>query len=125
LAFSLAASTSTQLILTAVSGLAGDFNNDGAVDAADYTVWRDSLGAAAGSLLNDSLGTPIGVAQYETWRANFGTSLASLALDAPAAVPEPTALVAAGLLLILAAVRTRRCCRERTALNGEHAQPCH
>jgi autotransporter-associated beta strand protein len=123
--FSLAASTASELILTATSGIAGDYNNDGTVDAADYTVWRDSLGAAAGSLLNDSLGTPIGVAQYETWRANFGTSLASLALDAPAAVPEPTALVAAGLLLILAAVRTRRCCRERTALNGEHAQPCH
>jgi hypothetical protein len=32
-------------IETAVTTLAGDFNNDGTVDAADYTVWRDGDGA--------------------------------------------------------------------------------
>ena len=30
--------------LVAVIGLAGDYNGDGTVDAADYTVWRDKLG---------------------------------------------------------------------------------
>src|SRR4029077_666443 len=30
----------------AVGGLPGDFNNDGIVDAADYTVWRDHLGSS-------------------------------------------------------------------------------
>ena len=34
-----------QPIKTGDMGPAGDFNNDGKVDAADYTVWRDNLGS--------------------------------------------------------------------------------
>lgn len=49
----------------------GDYNNNGRVDAADYTVWRDNLGAGT-SLPNDSIGTPIGQAHYDQWEANFG-----------------------------------------------------
>ena len=33
-------------------GLAGDYNGNGTVDAADYVVWRDNLGAADESALN-------------------------------------------------------------------------
>ena len=33
--------------LDVVAGLAGDYNRDGAVNAADYTMWRKSTGAAA------------------------------------------------------------------------------
>ena len=68
----------------------GDFNSDGIVDLADYTVWRDSLGAtgaghsadANGDLLVDSL-------DYEIWKSSFGqgTSAASPAVS----VPEPSA----------------------------------
>ncbi|MCA9240957.1 MAG: autotransporter-associated beta strand repeat-containing protein, partial [Planctomycetales bacterium] len=36
--FSTVASTATDLVLTAVSALEGDYNNDGRVDAADYTL---------------------------------------------------------------------------------------
>jgi hypothetical protein len=109
LAFSLAASTSTQLILTAVSGLAGDFNNDGAVDAADYTVWRDSVGGAAGSLLNDTTHTVVGEAQYAIWRANFGRALPPMSsLLAAAAVPEPTTLALLLLGLTIGGVCQRR-----------------
>ncbi len=40
-----------QGVLTAVvtdqAGLAGDYNHDGVVDAADYTVWRDTLGSTS------------------------------------------------------------------------------
>ncbi|TWT36859.1 Autotransporter-associated beta strand repeat protein [Posidoniimonas corsicana] len=94
--FSLMASTATEVILTAVSGLPGDYNNDGLVDAADYTVWRDNQGAAEWSLPNDFNGGPIGAEQYAAWRSNFG---ANAAFDAAAAsVPEPTAAVAAALL---------------------------
>lgn len=75
--------------------LAGDYNNDGSVDAADYTVWRDAVGQPPASLPNDiDGGEAVGLAQYETWRANFGASLAAPG----AAVPE----AGAGLLLLSA-----------------------
>ena len=35
-------------------------------------VWRKNVGAAAGTLPNDTDGGPIGLAQYNTWRAHFG-----------------------------------------------------
>jgi probable HAF family extracellular repeat protein len=60
------------------STLLGDFNNDGAIDAADYVVWRKTDG------------TP---ASYDAWRAHFGQTAGSGAsAGANAAVPEPTAL---------------------------------
>lgn len=43
--------------------LAGDYNDDGNVDAADYTVWRDAVGAVEGTLPNDIDGGIIGSAQ--------------------------------------------------------------
>ncbi|MEM9186686.1 MAG: PEP-CTERM sorting domain-containing protein [Planctomycetota bacterium] len=49
----------------------GDYNDDNVVDAADYTVWRDALGAEI-ELANDPIGGTIGAAQYTQWRENFG-----------------------------------------------------
>lgn len=48
----------------------GDYNADGSVNLADYTVWRDSLGSSA-TLPNDPTGGVIGIDQYNTWKANF------------------------------------------------------
>ena len=58
--------------------LAGDYNLNGAVDAADYVLWRETLGSstdlqADGS--GPSVGVPNGVvdqADYTFWRSNFG-----------------------------------------------------
>ena len=83
----------------AIGGLDGDYNENGVVDAADYTVWQDNLGSDA-SLPNDD--TP-GVAQddFERWQTNFGTEAGSGATGSAsaviAAVPEP----AASILLLL------------------------
>jgi len=52
-------------------GQEGDFNENGIVDAADYTVWRDNVGSTTG-LPNDPNGTPVGQASYDTWKAHFG-----------------------------------------------------
>ena len=52
--------------------LPGDYNDDGTVDAADYPVWRDSLGQAVGpgsSADGDRDGT-ITMADYEVWKTN-------------------------------------------------------
>jgi predicted carbohydrate-binding protein with CBM5 and CBM33 domain len=91
-------SASDIMIAPAADLLAGDYNSDGRVDAADYTVWRDNLGAAAGSLPNDVDGGEIGPAQYTRWKSKFGAKTA-----AASAVPEPaiasTMVVVAGLLI--------------------------
>jgi hypothetical protein len=60
-----------QAILVSVTNLsevtlAGDFNNNGVVDTADYVLWRNG-----GPLANDP--TPgVQPADYNVWRANFG-----------------------------------------------------
>lgn len=68
------------------AGLAGDYNNNGVVDAADYVLWRENPSGYGGS--------PAG---YNTWRANFGQTAGSGAgssLDASStAVPEPAGSV--------------------------------
>jgi hypothetical protein len=84
------------------SGLAADFNLDGVVDAADYTVWRNHLGAAGPGLAADAnADLRVDEADYLVWKGMFGA-----AFDNPgtllAAVPEPPLAVAATLLLPLA-----------------------
>jgi hypothetical protein len=54
----------------------GDFNNDGDVNLADYTVWRDNLGGT--SLPNDGdLAGPVSAAHYALWKENFGATAGS------------------------------------------------
>lgn len=79
-----------QLIATTTfaAGLAGDFDQNGVVDAADYVAWRKGVLVAS---------TP---ANYNLWRANFGTHAGSGASLSFAAVPEASA----STLTILAVV---------------------
>ncbi|MEM9186252.1 MAG: glycoside hydrolase family 16 protein [Planctomycetota bacterium] len=68
----------------------GDFNGDTVVDAADYTVWRDNLGASDESLIGDAGDGLNGVdaADYLVWRNAFlGLPGASTLIS----VPEPSA----------------------------------
>jgi hypothetical protein len=81
-------------------GVVGDYNSNGSVDAADYVVWRDSMGTM-NTLPNDPVGGTIGQGQYGNWRAHFG-GMAPGASQIVAAVPEPhsillVAAVVAGL----------------------------
>jgi hypothetical protein len=82
--------------------LAGDFNDNGVVDLADYTVWRDNLGAVNENALNGNGSFSGGVDQsdYQLWVQNFGLSLNGVASSTlhTSQVPEPT-----GLWLLLAA----------------------
>ncbi len=63
----------------------GDFNGDGVVDAADFTVLRDGFG------------TIYTLADYALWTANFGSSWTMGSSVSSVAVPEPIAV----LLLVL------------------------
>jgi hypothetical protein len=104
--------TNSQITLNkAASGVNGDFNNDGKVDADDYITWRKNNGTDHALINDNGLGTPVGQAQYTLWRSNYGKppGSGSGALDGGANVPEPTT----GLLLLFAtasvpATRPRR-----------------
>ena len=74
------------------SGMAGDFNDDGVVDAADYTVWRDNLGGV------------FTAAYYQTWRENFGDSAGGGGLST---VPEPGTWLLVAYLAVSFPVRWR------------------
>lgn len=75
----------------AVDSLLGDFNQDGRVDAADYTVWRDGLGG------------PYTAADYDVWKSHFGQPSSGGGAAAGIPVPEPAALMLAigGATLLL------------------------
>jgi hypothetical protein len=61
---------------------AGDFNDNGTVDAADYVVWRKGLGTFYTQ--ND----------YNVWRAHFGqTASGGVSAGAIVAAPEPTTIM--------------------------------
>lgn len=66
----------------------GDFNRDGTVDAGDYTMWRDQLGATTTA------------SDFAVWRANFGTT-APGSLVQNTAVPEPTSVAGAMIVLVV------------------------
>ncbi|WP_442481923.1 beta strand repeat-containing protein [Aeoliella sp. SH292] len=95
----------TDLILTFAAGLNGDFNGDGIVNLADYTVWRDNLGATEDDLLSgNGTGGVIDADDYALWKTNFGATSGAGALGGinvgQATVPEPSSVL---LLLGLAA----------------------
>jgi hypothetical protein len=90
--------------------LSGDYNRNGVVDAADYTVWRDALNRAVdpySSADGDGSGH-VDAADYEIWRLHFGQSTPN-GNGASAAVPEPSSiwLFAASLVLNYTLRRTR------------------
>ena len=80
--------------------LIGDYNEDGIVDAADYTVWRDNVGAA--TLPNrDTANTGlVGEDDYVSWKAHFGETAGSGSLTTVGAVPEPSTVMLAGIALL-------------------------
>jgi autotransporter-associated beta strand protein len=98
--------------------LPGDYNGDHVVDAADYTVWRDNLGTTT-ELPNDLVGGEIGAAQYDQWKQHFGAS--DLGSGSIAAVPEPTAAVAAALGIVCLTIGASR--RRLPFVSAETALP--
>ncbi len=86
--------------------LAGDYNRSGAVDAADYTTYRDQFGATT-ALPNDST-AGVAADDWVRWKNAFGQSVPSAVVAA--AVPEPLTVVTAilGMLSCLSVKRRVR-----------------
>jgi hypothetical protein len=101
------------VLAVVAAGLFGDYNGNGIVDAADYTVWRDHLGQSV-TLPNDTTPGSVTQADYDVWKSNFGNHSGS-GSGAGASVPEP-----ASLLLLLSgtlAICLRRCQKGRKLIN--------
>jgi Protein of unknown function (DUF3466) len=84
-----------RLFLLKLPTVPGDYNGNYIVDAADYTIWRDSLGSTTDLRANgDNTGASAGVidqADYTFWKSHFGAGLSN-GTGAAAAVPEPATL---------------------------------
>jgi T5SS/PEP-CTERM-associated repeat protein len=95
-------------VVLAVVGpsLLGDYNQNGVVDAADYVVWRNTLGQMGAGLVADGNNNgEVDTGDYSVWRANFGKTAAGAGTSNANAVPEPASI---SLLLIACAVLGRR-----------------
>ena len=85
----------------------GDYNGNGSVDAADYTVWRDTLGQSVttpGDGADGNQSGDVDDGDYTFWKQHFGATVPGAAAGATvAAVPEPAAAVLALVGVMFAA----------------------
>jgi len=91
--------------------LLGDYNDNGIIDAADYTAWRDTMTAGSSSLTNDPTPGTVDETDFAYWRDHFGSTTGSGAGGgslAASSVPEPSSLVLSGIALVLLTVTRRK-----------------
>jgi T5SS/PEP-CTERM-associated repeat protein len=99
--------TNNVVLSVVTAGLPGDYNQDGTVNAADYTVWRNNLGSLT-ALPNDNT-AGVGEDDYARWKMHFGETAGSgSGIGSNAAVPEPATLVGAFVGVILLLIIRRR-----------------
>lgn len=107
---SLATATIDNFVVYAVQDpapLPGDYNLDGAVNAIDYTVWRDAEGQAISLPNSDPSGTTpalVDAEDYAFWAANYGAVAPALAVS----VPEPTSAVLVSIAIAALSSARRR-----------------
>lgn len=77
-------------------GMPGDFNHDGHVNLADYTVWRDKLGGLYKA------------SHYTQWKNNFGQSASAASFSQPAQVPEPKAVMLLAAAVVVFGIKRIR-----------------
>ena len=87
----------------------GDYNGDGMVNAADYTVWRNTLGTNVNLSADGNGNRMIDVGDYDEWRNRYGTMLGAGAAAIHESVPEPgLPLMMIAAVIAFAAWRRRR-----------------
>ncbi|TWT47551.1 PEP-CTERM sorting domain-containing protein [Botrimarina hoheduenensis] len=98
----------------------GDFNDDGLVDVADYTVWRDTLDSTSDLRADGDADGAITPLDYLEWQAAYGFPPLSVSSSS---VPEPTTLglLAAGAVGLATLRRGRQATREQRL--AKHTEP--
>jgi hypothetical protein len=85
-----------------VMGLAGDYNLDGTVDAADYIVWRRTLGQSGpGRAADGDMNGMVDATDFAIWRSNFGATSTHPAANATIAEPVSSLLAVVCLAIAL------------------------
>ena len=94
----------TLYVLEADNWRYADFNNDTAVDAADYTLWRDTLGSTTDLTADGSGNGQVGMGDYRLCRTYYGRS----GLSAYTPAPEPSSMTLLGSLSVTCSRLVRR-----------------
>ncbi|HVT29351.1 MAG TPA: dockerin type I domain-containing protein [Lacipirellulaceae bacterium] len=88
--------------------LTGDFNHDGQVDAADYTIWRKTLGSSTNLAADANLNSVVDALDFQLWRSNFEASESSgSGAIANVAVPEPATWLLV-FIVVMVSIGARR-----------------
>jgi hypothetical protein len=89
----------------------GDYNGDHLVNAADYVIWRDTLGQSvtAGHGADGNGDGTINTADYDFWRSKFGNAAGSgSGLGSAISAPEPAAASLVISAVLISRLRRRR-----------------
>jgi T5SS/PEP-CTERM-associated repeat protein len=79
---------------TLAVALAGDYNDDTTVDAADYVIWRKLNGSSFNPSADGDTNGAVNAGDFTIWRSRFGASAgAAASLSSGDFVPEPATVV--------------------------------
>jgi hypothetical protein len=88
--------------------VAGDYNHNGTVDAADYVVWLNTFGSSIADADGDGDGI-VDQDDYSVWRSAFGNTAGAAATVQTSSVPEANSV----LVLMTACIWNAAWCRAR------------
>jgi hypothetical protein len=95
--------------IVAAAALLGDYNRNGVVDAADFIVWRTSVGSIGSGFAADGNGdNTVSQADYDIWRMHFGETLGGGASTEIQPIPEPSTTTQLLLTCVVAFTFLRR-----------------
>jgi hypothetical protein len=86
--------------------IAGDFNNDGNVDAADFAVWKTTYGSRVDLRADANVDLIVDTADYTIWRNAFTAEMNEPPLVE--AVPEPGTFLLWGVWLVWSLLTPRQ-----------------
>jgi hypothetical protein len=82
-------------------GIAGDYNDNGVVDAGDYSIWRKKLNQSV-TIPNDITPGTVVTQDFIEWRNRFGKTASEFGAGSGAEIPEPATIHLAATLAAVA-----------------------